>query len=89
MLDYPLYDTVNSVFATASGNTLQIQNHYNAITANYDSNAWYRLVTFLDNHDNARFLSSGNANGNTNNLNVGLQFLYTARGRGYVLKPGP
>ncbi len=80
MLDYPLYDTVNSVFATASGNTLQIVNHYNAIATDYDTNSAYRLVTFLDNHDNARFLSSGNANGNTNNLTVALQFLYTSRG---------
>jgi alpha-amylase len=80
MLDYPLYDTVNSVFATASGNTQQIANHYNAIAANYDSNAWYRLVTFLDNHDNSRFLSSDNANGNTNRLTVALEFLYTSRG---------
>jgi glycosidase len=80
VLDYPLYFTVNSVFATASGNTQQIENHYNAIAANYDSNAWYRLVTFLDNHDNPRFLSSGNANDNTNRLAVALEFLYTSRG---------
>ena len=80
VLDYPLYFTVNSVFATASGNTQQIENHYNAIAANYDSNAWYRLVTFLDNHDNPRFLSAGNANDNTNRLEVALEFLYTSRG---------
>ena len=80
MLDYPLYELVNSVFATASGNTKKIETHYDNITTDYDSNSWYRLVTFLDNHDNARFLSSGNANGNTNNLTVGLQFLYTSRG---------
>ncbi len=42
MLDYPLYFTINPVFATASGNTQQIADHYNAIAANYDSNAWYR-----------------------------------------------
>ena len=80
MLDYPLYFTINPVFATASGNTQQIQDHYNAIAANYDSNTWYRLVTFLDNHDNSRFLSSDNANGNTNRLTVALEFLYTSRG---------
>jgi glycosidase len=79
-LDYPLYDTVNSVFATASGNTQQIENHYNAIASNYDTNAWYRLVTFLDNHDNPRFLSSSGANDNTNRLGVALEFLYTSRG---------
>jgi len=78
MLDYPLYELVNSVFATASGNTEQIQTHYNNIATDYDSNSWYRLVTFLDNHDNPRFLSIGGAT--TNSLTVGLQFLYTSRG---------
>jgi len=29
----------------------RFENHYNAIAANYDTNAWYQLVTFLDNHD--------------------------------------
>lgn len=80
VLDYPLYFTVNSAFATASGNTQQIENHYNSIAANYDAAAQMRLVTFLDNHDQPRFLSSGNANNNTNRLNVALAFLYTSRG---------
>ncbi|HUJ08690.1 MAG TPA: alpha-amylase family glycosyl hydrolase [Verrucomicrobiae bacterium] len=80
MLDYPLYFTINPVFASASGNTKQIEDHYNAISANYDSNAWYRLITFLDNHDNPRFLSPGNANNDTNRLAVALEFLYTSRG---------
>jgi glycosidase len=80
-LDYALYDNcINSVFATASGNTQVIESHYDNIATYYDSNSWYRLVTFLDNHDNARFLSSGEANGNTNRLTVALQFLYTSRG---------
>ena len=80
MLDYPLYFTINPVFATASGNTKQIEDHYNAIAANYDTNAWYRLVTFLDNHDLTRFLSPGNANNDTNRLTVALELLYTSRG---------
>jgi len=81
MLDYALYEnSINSVFAAASGSPAQIQSHYNYLTTYYDSNSWYRMVTFLDNHDNARFLSSGNANGNTNRLTVALQFLYTSRG---------
>ena len=81
MLDYPLYlNCINSVFANADGNTAQIENHYDNLDTYYDSNSWYRMITFLDNHDNARFLSSGNANGNTNNLTVALQFLYTSRG---------
>ena len=59
MHDYPLYlNAVNSVFAQATGNTKKIEDHYNAIAGNYDPGAEYRLNTFLDNHDNSRFLSS-------------------------------
>ena len=79
-LDYPLYFLINSVFASASGNTAQIENRYAALAANYDPSAQNRLVTFLDNHDQARFLSSNNANNNTDRLKVALVFLYTARG---------
>jgi glycosidase len=79
-LDYPLYFKVNSVFATASGNTKQIEDHYNSIAGNYDPAAQMRLVTFLDNHDQKRFLNSSNANNNLARLNVALTFLYTSRG---------
>lgn len=77
-VDFPLFFKVNSVFATASGNTQQIEDHYNALAANYDATARDRLVTFLDNHDTTRFLNSVNAN--TNRLTVALSFLYTSRG---------
>lgn len=76
VLDYPLYFLVGSVFATASGNTKQISDHYASVAANYDTNAQMRLVTFLDNHDQPRFLNSGT----TNRLAVALAFLYTSRG---------
>ncbi|MEI6083795.1 MAG: alpha-amylase family glycosyl hydrolase [Verrucomicrobiota bacterium] len=76
-LDYPLYFMVGSVFASATANTKQIEDHYNAIPGNYDLAAQSRLVTFLDNHDQRRFL---NINSSTNRLNVALTFLYTARG---------
>ncbi len=79
-LDYPLFFASTSVFGYASGNTQQIETHYNSLAANYDSTAQNRLVTFLDNHDNARFLSSGIANNNTNRLTVALEFLYSSRG---------
>lgn len=79
-LDYPLFFMTQSIFATASGNTQQIESHYANLSANYDSTAQNRLVTFLDNHDNARFLSSGLANNNTNRLAAALAFLYTSRG---------
>jgi alpha-amylase len=78
VLDYPLYFLVGSVFASASGNTKQIEDRYGAIAANYDPSAQMRLVTFLDNHDQPRFLSISGAT--TARLNVALAFLYTARG---------
>jgi glycosidase len=80
VLDYPLYFTLNSVFATASGATSLIQNHYNAVAADYDPATQMQLVTFLDNHDNPRFLSASEANNNTNRLELALAFLYTSPG---------
>ncbi|HWY31360.1 MAG TPA: alpha-amylase family glycosyl hydrolase, partial [Candidatus Acidoferrum sp.] len=79
-LDYPLFYAMNSVFAKANGNTAQIQNHYNAIPGNYDPAARMQLVDFLDNHDNARFLSTSSANNNTNLLKIALVFLYSVPG---------
>jgi glycosidase len=80
VLDYPLYFKTKSVFAQATGNTKQLEDRYAAITGNYDPCAQMRLVTFLDNHDQPRFLSAGGANNNTDRLKVALAFLYTARG---------
>jgi glycosidase len=79
-VDYPLYYIINSVFATASGNTAQIEDHYDNVESLYDPAAQMQLVTFLDNHDNPRFLSTSESNNNTNALEVALAFLYTARG---------
>jgi glycosidase len=76
VLDYPLFFLVGSVFGSASGATSQIDSHYGNVATYYDTNAQMRLVTFLDNHDNARFLNSST----TNRLLVALTFLYTSRG---------
>ena len=76
VLDYPLYFIVSTVFASASGATSRIETHYANVATYYDTNAQQRLVTFLDNHDQPRFLNSGT----TNRLAVALAFLYTARG---------
>jgi alpha-amylase len=80
VLDYPLFFMVNNVFATAGGNTTQLETHYAAVAANYAPGSQMQLVTFLDNHDQPRFLSTSAANNNTNRLKVALAFLYTARG---------
>lgn len=78
VVDFPLYFRVNDVFATAAGNTKQIEDRYNAIASNYDPYAHDRLVTFIDNHDRPRFMSA--AGNNTNRLALALSWLYTARG---------
>ena len=80
VLDYTLYFKINSVFALAKGNTKQLKDHYDAVSAHYDPSAQMRLVTFLDNHDQPRFLSSRRANEDMDRLKVALAFLYTARG---------
>ena len=77
-LDYTLYFKINSVFAEATGNTAQLQKHYEAVAANYDPAAQNQLVTFLDNHDQPRFLSIKGAT--VARLKVALVFLYTSRG---------
>jgi alpha-amylase len=78
VLDYPLYFKINSIFAKGTGSTRQILEHDRAIAANYDPVAQNQLVTFLDNHDQPRFLSIPGAT--TDRLKVALAFLYTARG---------
>ena len=79
VLDYPLFYQMGSVFATATGNTGQIENRYNNLTVmNYDASALDSLVLNIDNHDNPRFLA---ANGSTPaRLELALVFLYTSRG---------
>lgn len=79
-LDYPLYNSMGPVFGGAYANTKQIEDHYNAIPTYYDPYSQDRLVTFLDNHDKNRFMSSGIANNNMSRLFNALSFLYSSRG---------
>ncbi|HEY1663620.1 MAG TPA: alpha-amylase family glycosyl hydrolase [Verrucomicrobiae bacterium] len=78
VLDYTLYFKINSLFAKADDNTREITGHYDAVSANYDPASQNQLVTFLDNHDQRRFLSVPGST--TDRLKVALAFLYTARG---------
>jgi glycosidase len=75
-LYYPMYYTITDVFAE-NQNTSQIDDEY-ANLVNYDTTTWDYLATFIDNHDNPRFLSQ---NGNdTAGLQLALAFLLTTRG---------
>jgi glycosidase len=79
VLDYPLFFRIGSVFGKATGNTRIIAEHYAALT-NYDPTVQARLVTFLDNHDQPRFLSRSFAGNQVDRLRVALVFLYSATG---------
>ena len=79
-VDYPLYFSINGVFASATANTRQLEDHYRSVDANLDPAAASHLVTFVDNHDQPRFLNSANANNDAARLKVALSFLYTSRG---------
>ncbi|HSY18310.1 MAG TPA: alpha-amylase family glycosyl hydrolase [Candidatus Acidoferrales bacterium] len=78
VLDYTLYFKIDSIFAAGIGNTRQIAEHYRAVATDYDPAAQNQLVTFLDNHDQPRFLSLKGAT--VDRLKVALIFLYTTRG---------
>ena len=78
VLDYTLYYKIASIFAGATGSPRQLADHYRAVAANYDPATQNQLVTFLDNHDQPRFLSEPGAN--IERLKVALVFLHTAQG---------
>lgn len=80
VLDYPQYYRTNSVFATASTGAQTLVDHFNALPVYYDPAARERLVTFLDNHDNPRFLSTSLANNRMGRLHAALVYQMTSLG---------
>ena len=74
MLDFPLNTAIRSVFASnANFSTID-----SVITQEGSNFTWKEdLVTFIDNHDMARFLS---VNNNNNRLHEALAFTLTSRG---------
>ena len=78
MLHYPMYFTANGVFAFDDA-PANLSSRYAALT-NYDVSTRERLTTFLDNHDNARFLSFGMADQDESRLRAALAWLLTSRG---------
>jgi glycosidase len=78
VLAYPLYFTLNEVFIQGKSTKL-INDRWNALGA-YDPAAQERLVTFLDNHDQPRFLSLEQGAGDIDRLRTALGFLLSSRG---------
>ena len=80
MLYFPMYFTASSVFRSEFGGPSSISQRYAALDQ-YDPTARERLVTFLDNHDVARFLGfAGPADNDEAKLRAALGWLLTARG---------
>jgi glycosidase len=74
LLDFPLNTAVRSVFGSGS----DFSDIDNVITQEAGNFTWDRdLVTFIDNHDMARFLTINN---NNHRLHEALAFVLTARG---------
>jgi glycosidase len=74
MLDFPLNTAIRNVFGS-NANFSEIDSVISTEGSNF---AWKEdLVTFIDNHDMARFLSINN---NNNRLHEALAFVLTSRG---------
>jgi len=74
LLDFPLNTAIRNVFGS-NGNWSEIDNVITHEAADFSRDD--DLVTFIDNHDMARFLS---VNNNKNRLHEALAFIQTARG---------
>lgn len=72
--DYPLYYTIDEVFAKG-GSCYKLRERLNQDSIYSNSN---RLLTFVDNHDQIRFL--GRASYDRNRLKLALTFIMTLRG---------
>ncbi len=78
VLHYPMYNTTNGVFGFDNPPS-EISNRY-AQLGQYDPTSREQLVTFLDNHDNSRFLGFGIANQDESRLRAALGWQLTSRG---------
>ncbi len=78
MLYYPMFYTTTGVFAFDQA-PAAISSRYTSLTS-YDATTRERLVTFLDNHDNPRFLSFGVADQDASKLEAALGWQMTSRG---------
>jgi glycosidase len=76
LLYYPMHFSSNDVFVYNQP-TSRLTDRYAALTS-YDPTVRDRLVTFLDNHDNPRFLAFEKASQDTTKLRVALDWLLTS-----------
>ncbi len=76
--DFQVYYAINDALTRDQGWAEGLSRLYYTLSADYIYEEPNDLVTFLDNHDLARFL--GYVNGDLNKMKIGLGWLYTLRG---------
>ncbi len=76
--DFQVYYAINDALTRDQGWAEGLSRLYYTLSADYIYEKPNDLVTFLDNHDLARFL--GYVNGDLNKMKIGLGWLYTLRG---------
>jgi alpha-amylase len=79
MLHYPMFFTTTGVFAFDQAPSA-IPSRFISGLPSYDATTRERLVTFLDNHDQPRFLSFGVADQDASRLESALGWQMSARG---------
>ncbi|MHB8522683.1 MAG: alpha-amylase family glycosyl hydrolase [Limisphaerales bacterium] len=81
LLDFPFYYAVREVVAQGKAATRRLTERFGKLTSPpYSREAIGQLVTFIDNHDQPRFLAKENADGDLERLKQALVLLYTTTG---------
>src|SRR5260370_33809937 len=80
LLDFPLFYAIKDVFV-GEAPTRRLNERFERLAhPPYSEKSVTQLVTFLDNHDQPRFLAAENARGDVARLRQALVFLYSAVG---------
>src|SRR5260370_16466159 len=80
LLDFPLFYAIKDVFVGEAPTRRLTERFERLAHPPYSKESLTQLVTFLDNHDQPRFLAAENARGEVARLRQALVFLYSAVG---------
>jgi len=80
LLDFPLFYAIKDVIAGEAPTRRLTERFERLVHPPYSKESLTQLVTFLDNHDQPRFLAAENARGEVARLRQALVFLYSAVG---------
>lgn len=81
LLDFPFYYAIREVVGLAEAPTRQLTQRWQHLAAPpYSRDSLTQLVTFIDNHDQPRFMAKESADGDPQRLRQALVLLYTSIG---------